>query len=118
VIGFLHPRSAEDFVPQLASFRRGLAENGFIEGQNVTVEYRWARGQYDQMPALAAELVRLPASLLVAGSEPAVLAAKAATSTIPIVFSTGTDPVKLGVVTSFNKPGGNATGVYIVTSSL
>jgi putative ABC transport system substrate-binding protein len=118
VIGFLHARSPEDFTAQLTALRRGLAGNGFVEGQSITIEYRWARGQYDQIPAMAEELVHLPAGLLVTGAEPSVLAAKAATSSIPIVFVVGTDPIKLGIVTSFNRPGGNATGVYILTTSL
>ena len=118
VIGFLHARTPEDSNPQVAAFRRGLSESGYTEGQSVTVEYRWGRGQYDQLPAMAAELVRRPVALLVAGSEPAALAAKAATSTIPIVFSVGTDPVKLGLVTSFNQPGGNATGMLMLTTML
>jgi len=118
VIGFLHARTPEDSNPQVAAFRRGLSESGYTEGQSVTVEYRWGRGQYDQLPAMAAELVRRPVALLVAGSEPAALAAKAATSTIPIVFSVGTDPVKLGLVTSFNHPGGNATGMQMFTTML
>jgi putative tryptophan/tyrosine transport system substrate-binding protein len=118
VIGFLHVRSPEDSSAQVEAFRHGLAAHGYVEGQTVHIEYRSGRGQYDQMPALAAELVRLPATLLVAGAEPSVLAAKAATSNIPIVFVVGTDPIKLGVVASFNKPGGNATGVDILTTSL
>jgi ABC-type uncharacterized transport system substrate-binding protein len=118
VIGFLHTRTPEDSKPQVAAFRRGLSESGYTEGQSVTVEYRWGRGQYDQLPAMAAELARRPVALLVAGSEPAALAAKAATSTIPIVFSVGTDPVKLGLVTSFNQPGGNATGMQMFTTML
>jgi len=118
VIGFLHARTPEDSNPQVAAFRRGLSESGYTEGQSVTVEYRWGRGQYDQLPAMAAELVRRPVALLVAGSEPAALAAKAATSTIPIVFSVGTDPVKLGLMTSFNHPGGNATGMQMFTTML
>jgi putative ABC transport system substrate-binding protein len=118
VIGFLHARTPEDSKPQVAAFRRGLSESGYPEGQSVTVEYRWGRGQYDQLPAMAAELVRRPVALLVAGSEPAALAAKAATSTIPIVFSVGTDPVKLGLVLSFNQPGGNATGMQMFTTML
>src|SRR5215472_4780558 len=89
VIGFLHARSPDDAMPQAAAFRRGLAESGYVEGQNAIIEYRWARGRYDTLPAMAAELIRLPAIVLVAGSEPAALAAKAATSTIPIVFSIG-----------------------------
>ena len=118
VIGFLYVRSPEDSSAQVEAFRHGLAEHGYVEGQTVHIEYRWGRGQYDQMPALATELVRMPATLLVAGAEPSVLAAKAATSKIPIVFVVGTDPIKLGVVASFNKPGGNATGVDILTTSL
>jgi putative tryptophan/tyrosine transport system substrate-binding protein len=118
VIGFLHARTPEDSKPQVAAFRRGLSESGYTEGQSVTVEYRWGRGQYDQLPAMAAELVRRSVALLVAGSEPAALAAKVATSTIPIVFSVGTDPVKLGLVTSFNQPGGNATGMQMFTTML
>jgi putative ABC transport system substrate-binding protein len=95
VIGFLHARSPDDAMPQVAAFRRGLAESGYIEGQNAIIEYRWARGRYDTLPAMAAELIRLPAVVLVAGSEPAALAAKAATSTIPIVFSIGSDVINL-----------------------
>ena len=118
VVGFLYARSPEDFSAQLAAFHKGLAENGYVDGQNIKIEYRWARGQYDLMPSLAADLVRLPATLIMAGAEPSVLAAKAATSTIPIVFVVGTDPVKLGVVASYNHPGGNATGLHIFTTSL
>jgi len=118
VIGFLYVRSPEDSSAQVEAFRHGLAEHGYIEGQTVHIEYRWGRGQYDKMPVLAAELVSLPATLLVAGAEPSVLAVKAATSSIPIVFVVGTDPIKLGIVASFNRPGGNATGVDILTTSL
>jgi ABC-type uncharacterized transport system substrate-binding protein len=118
VIGFLHARSPDDSMPQVAAFRRALAEAGYVEGQNATIEYRWAAGRYETMPAMAAELVRLPALVLVAGAEPAALAAKAATSTIPIVFSVGHDPVKLGLVASYNRPGGNATGVSMFTAAL
>ena len=118
MIGFLYVRSPEDTAPQLAAFRRGLAENGYAEGQNVTIEYRWGLGHYDQMPAMAAELVHLPVDVILAGAEPSVLAAKAATSTIPIVFVVGSDPRKLGLVTSYNTPGRNATGVYIFSTNL
>ena len=118
VIGFLHTRSPEDSTAQLAAFRRGLAENGYTEGENVHVEYRWGRGKYDLMPALAAELVHLPASLLFAGSEASILAAKAATTSLPIIFVVGSDPVKLGIVGSFNAPSANVTGVHILTVSL
>lgn len=118
VIGLLYVRSPEDSAPQLAAFRRGLAENGYVEGQNVGIEYKWGLGHYDRMPALAAELVGLRVNVILAGAEPSVLAAKAATSTIPTVFVVGSDPKKLGVVASYNKPGGNATGVLIFTATL
>jgi putative tryptophan/tyrosine transport system substrate-binding protein len=118
LIGFLYARSQEDTTEQLAAFRLGLAEGGYIEGQNVAIEYRWGRGQYDQIPAMADELVRLPANLIIAGADQAALPAKAATSSVPIVFVVGTDPIKLGLVASFNEPGGNATGVNIVTNDL
>lgn len=117
-IGLLYVRSPKDSAPQLAAFRRGLAENGYVEGQNVAIEYRWGLGHYDRMPAMAAELVRLPVNVILAGAEPSVLAAKAATSTIPIVFVVGSDPVKLRLVASYNSPGGNATGVNIFTTNL
>jgi putative tryptophan/tyrosine transport system substrate-binding protein len=118
VIGLLYVRSPEDSAPQLAAFRRGLAENGYVEGQNVAIEYKWGLGHYDRMPAMAAELVRLPVNVILAGAEPSVLAAKATTSTVPIVFVVGSDPRKLGLVASYNSPGGNATGVHIFSTTL
>jgi len=119
VIGFLSTRSSIDTSHLMASFRDGLAQNGFAEGQNVLIEYRWALGQYDRLGAMAMELARRPVAVLVAvGGEPAALAAKAATSTIPIVFSIGGDPVRLGLVTSYNRPGGNATGMSFLLFTL
>jgi putative ABC transport system substrate-binding protein len=119
VVGSLSSRSPDDTTHLLAGFRQGLADGGFVEHQNVTIEYRWALGQYDQLPALATELTRLPVAVVVStGGEPAALAAKAATSTIPIVFGTGTDPVKAGLVASYNRPGGNATGINFQTADM
>jgi putative ABC transport system substrate-binding protein len=117
MIGYLSARSPDETAHLVEAFRRGLGEQGFVEGQNVTIEYRWALGQYDRLPAMAAELVRRPVTVLTTtGGEPSALAAKAATSTIPIVFTVGGDPVKLGLVTSYNSPGGNATGVSLLTN--
>jgi putative tryptophan/tyrosine transport system substrate-binding protein len=119
VIGYLSARSPEDTGHLVEAFRRGLSEAGFVEGQNVTVEYRWARGQQDQLPDLAADLVRKPVTVLVStGGEAAALAAKGKTSTIPIAFIIGGDPVKLGLVGTYQRPGGNATGITILSPTL
>jgi ABC-type uncharacterized transport system substrate-binding protein len=110
IIGFLNSTSPDGYEPMVAAFRQGLKETGYIESQNVAIEYRWASGQYDRIPALAAELVRRHVVVIVANT-PANLAAKGATSTIPIVFTTGGDPVQMGLVATLNRPGGNVTGV-------
>src|SRR5262249_52395685 len=112
VVGFLGTTTPDDFAGRVAAFRDGLKETGYIEGQNVVVEYRWPEGNYDRLPALAADLVRHHVAVIAAvGGEPSARAAKAATTTIPIVFSIGGDPVKFGLVPNLNRPGGNITGV-------
>jgi len=119
VIGFLSSRSPGESVGSVAAFRRGLEEAGFTEGQNTLIAFRWAEGHYDRLPALAADLVGLRvAVLLAAGGSPSALAAKAATSSIPIVFSASNDPVGLGLVASLNRPGGNVTGMGVFNSTL
>jgi ABC-type uncharacterized transport system substrate-binding protein len=119
VIGYLSARSRDDTSHLIAAFQHGLAESGYVAARNVTIEYHFAIGQYDRLPAMATELVRRPVAVIAAtGGEPAVQAAKAATSTIPIVFATGVDPVKQGLVASFNRPGGNVTGIVLFAAQL
>jgi ABC-type uncharacterized transport system substrate-binding protein len=118
VIGFMSSRSPEDSQTVLAAFRKGLSEGGLVEGKNVVMEFRWARGDFGRLPAFATELVSKRVAVIVAaGGDPSGLAAKAATSTIPIVFA-GADPIKSGLVASLNRPEGNATGVYILANAL
>ena len=117
VIGFLNSASADGYASMAAAFRQGLKETGYVEGNNVAIEYRWAENQYDRLPALTADLVSRRVTVIFANN-PSVSAAKAATSTIPIIFMSGDDPVRLGFVVSFNKPGGNASGVTILSGAL
>jgi len=118
-IGFVSSRAPGESAGHVAAFRQGLAEAGFIEGQNLAIAFRWAEGRYDRLPALAAELVNLRVAVVfAAGGPPSALAAKEATSTIPVVFSAVSDPVRLGLVPSLNRPGGNLTGMSFLNSEL
>src|SRR5262249_22204439 len=118
VVGWLGSGPAEPSRDLVAAFHRGLGETGYVEGQNVAIEYRWAEGHYDRLPAQAADLVERRVVVIVTSARPAAHAAKAASSTIPVVFSLGTDPVKTGLVASLNLPGGNLTGITQFSTAL
>jgi putative ABC transport system substrate-binding protein len=117
VIGLINGTSAEKYEPQVAAFREGLRETGFVDGENVTIEYRWAEGDYSRLPAFAADLVKRQVAVIVANT-PANIAAKKATDTIPVVFTTASDPVRIDLVTNLSHPGGNVTGVTQLNASL
>src|SRR6516225_819572 len=118
MIGSLNSGSAEAFKFLVAAFRQGLSESGYVEGQNLAIEYRWADGDYEKLPRLAADLVGRRVSVILANGPPAVVAAKVATATIPIVFTSGGNPVELGLVSSLNQPSGNVTGVSFLNNEL
>ncbi len=119
VVGFVSARSPSESVDVVAAFRRGLRQTGFVEGQNLSIAFRWAEGRYDRLPTLAAELLGLrPAVIFAAGGPPSALAAKKATSTVPVIFVAGVDPVQLGLIASLNHPGGNVTGIHMFSAAL
>jgi ABC-type uncharacterized transport system substrate-binding protein len=118
VVGFLHPTSHEAFADNLRGFRQGLKETGYVEGENIAFEFRWADGQPSRLPELAADLVRRRVAVIATASPPAAFAAKEATATIPIVFGMAQDPVKLGLVASLARPGGNLTGINFLLTEL
>jgi putative ABC transport system substrate-binding protein len=118
VVGLLHPTSLEAFADNLRGFRQGLKETGYVEGENVAFEYRWAHGQVDRLPELAADLVRRRVAVIATASPPAAFAAKEASATIPIVFGMAQDPVRLGLVASLARPGGNLTGINFLLTEL
>jgi putative ABC transport system substrate-binding protein len=118
IVGFLRHSASAGSADLLVAFRLGLDDAGFVEGKNLTIEYRWSEGVFDRLPVLAAELVRRPCSVIVGAGNAAALALKAATTTIPIVFATGDDPIQAGIVTSLNRPGGNITGVWFFSGAV
>ena len=118
VIGFLSGRGLNGFARPLASFQNGLEKSGFVEGKNVVIEYRWSEGVYDRLPAMAADLVQRQVAVIIAATNFAAKAAKAATTTIPIIFTTGDDPIKVGLVSNLNRPTGNVTGATLMAGEL